>query len=173
MIQKFFGGVFAMLILSAGIASADTFSFSYSSVLDNSISASGIITATPSGVGTYTILDVTGIRNTLNIAFVANPNPSQFAVDNVLVFPPDPAFLTATTFSGFVIQTNDGLFNPWYNFQSDWGGIAGHYYEYSGGSVPGPEITFSAQAVPDGGMTIMLLGGVLVGLETLRRKFRG
>ncbi len=26
--------------------------------------------------------------------------------------------------------------------------------------------------VPDGGMTLMLLGGVLVGLETLRRKFR-
>ncbi|MGD0695506.1 MAG: hypothetical protein ABSA41_03340 [Terriglobia bacterium] len=27
--------------------------------------------------------------------------------------------------------------------------------------------------VPDGGMTLMLLGGVLVGLEALRRKFRG
>jgi hypothetical protein len=29
-----------------------------------------------------------------------------------------------------------------------------------------------AQVVPDGGMTLMLLGGTLVGLETLRRKFR-
>ncbi len=28
------------------------------------------------------------------------------------------------------------------------------------------------KAVPDGGMTLMLLGGALVGLETLRRKFR-
>jgi hypothetical protein len=30
----------------------------------------------------------------------------------------------------------------------------------------------SVNAVPDGGMTIMLLGGALVGLETLRRRFR-
>jgi hypothetical protein len=30
----------------------------------------------------------------------------------------------------------------------------------------------SVTSVPDGGMTLMLLGGVLVGLETLRRKFR-
>ncbi|MBL0159841.1 MAG: hypothetical protein IPP47_22475 [Bryobacterales bacterium] len=28
------------------------------------------------------------------------------------------------------------------------------------------------RAVPDGGMTLMLLGGALVGFETLRRKFR-
>lgn len=31
----------------------------------------------------------------------------------------------------------------------------------------------SYQAVPDGGMTLMLLGGALVGLESLRRRFRG
>lgn len=28
-------------------------------------------------------------------------------------------------------------------------------------------------AVPDGGMTLMLLGGALAGLEALRRRFRG
>jgi hypothetical protein len=28
-------------------------------------------------------------------------------------------------------------------------------------------------SVPDGGMTLMLLGGTLVGVGTLRRKFRG
>jgi hypothetical protein len=33
-------------------------------------------------------------------------------------------------------------------------------------------IDMSVSQVPDGGMTIMLLGGALVGLETLRRKFR-
>jgi hypothetical protein len=27
-------------------------------------------------------------------------------------------------------------------------------------------------SVPDGGMTLMLLGGALVGLETLRRRYR-
>lgn len=30
----------------------------------------------------------------------------------------------------------------------------------------------SQASVPDGGITVMLLGGALVGLETLRRKFR-
>jgi hypothetical protein len=30
----------------------------------------------------------------------------------------------------------------------------------------------STTSVPDGGVTLMLLGGALVGLETLRRKFR-
>lgn len=33
--------------------------------------------------------------------------------------------------------------------------------------------TFNGTSVPDGGATLMLLGGALVGLETLRRKFRG
>jgi hypothetical protein len=32
--------------------------------------------------------------------------------------------------------------------------------------------TFYGGSIPDGGMTVMLLGGVLVGLETLRRRFR-
>jgi len=32
---------------------------------------------------------------------------------------------------------------------------------------------YNASAVPDGGMTLMLLGGVLVGLEALRRRLRG
>jgi len=31
---------------------------------------------------------------------------------------------------------------------------------------------YNPTSVPDGGVTLMLLGGVLVGLETLRRKFR-
>lgn len=32
---------------------------------------------------------------------------------------------------------------------------------------------FKSTPVPDGGMTLMLLGGALAGLETLRRRFRG
>lgn len=34
------------------------------------------------------------------------------------------------------------------------------------------QFVFTNVSVPDGGMTLMLLGGALVGLETLRRKFR-
>jgi VPDSG-CTERM motif len=36
----------------------------------------------------------------------------------------------------------------------------------------GPVDASQAPTVPDGGMTLMLLGGALLGLETLRRKFR-
>jgi hypothetical protein len=39
------------------------------------------------------------------------------------------------------------------------------------GGLTGP-VDVTAPAVPDGGMTVMLLGGVLVGLETLRRRLR-
>jgi hypothetical protein len=39
------------------------------------------------------------------------------------------------------------------------------------GGPTGP-VDASVPSVPDGGMTLMLLGGALVGLETLRRRFR-
>ena len=38
--------------------------------------------------------------------------------------------------------------------------------------LTGPVDVSVPPSVPDGGMTLMLLGGALVGLETLRRKFR-
>ena len=38
--------------------------------------------------------------------------------------------------------------------------------------LTGPVDVSTPPSVPDGGMTLMLLGGALVGLETLRRKFR-
>ena len=38
------------------------------------------------------------------------------------------------------------------------------------GSEDGARQTFLVEAVPDGGITLMFLGGALVGLETLRRK---
>jgi hypothetical protein len=53
--------------------------------------------------------------------------------------------------------------------------IKAEYVNASGGKVGAlvsEDITLQTKTVPDGGMTLMLLGGVLVGLETLRRKFR-
>lgn len=38
--------------------------------------------------------------------------------------------------------------------------------------IAGVQASTGGYGVPDGGMTLMLLGGALVGLETLRRKFR-
>ena len=170
MTQKFFAGLFALLILSAGIASADTFTFTYSSMApDNSISASGIITATYDSPGVYAITDVTGFRNGKAILFVATPDPSIDLTDNILLVPANPGFLTFTGTSGFAIETSDGTFNPYYSNGSV--GTSGDYYEYTfNGSSPGTEITFSAQQVPDGGVTLMLLGGAFVGLTALRRK---
>jgi hypothetical protein len=42
---------------------------------------------------------------------------------------------------------------------------------FSFGTTPGIDVP-GTTTVPDGGMTVMLLGGALVGLATLRRKFR-
>jgi hypothetical protein len=55
------------------------------------------------------------------------------------------------------------------------GGTTGvHSFELVYTEVNGAPAVLSTdlQFVPDGGMTLMLLGGALVGLETLRRKFR-
>ena len=51
-----------------------------------------------------------------------------------------------------------------------------NYYGFAdvgGKYIASGDGVFTLSNVPDGGMTLMLLGGVLVGLETLRRRFRG
>jgi len=161
----------ALLVLSAGIASADQFDFSYTSI-DTTITATGVITATYDSPGVYTITDVTGVRNGDAITFIPG-NVEDIGADDILWYPANPTFLDETTVSGFAFSTTDGVFNPWLG-NGTYNSTAGLYYEYTGnsGTYPGPEITFSAQAVPDGGMTLMLLGGALVGLATLRRKLR-
>jgi hypothetical protein len=45
-------------------------------------------------------------------------------------------------------------------------------YMATNGNPEKLELETTPLATPDGGMTLMLLGGALVGLETLRRKFR-
>ncbi|MGA3098465.1 MAG: hypothetical protein ABSF25_18585 [Bryobacteraceae bacterium] len=171
MTRKLAIGLFALLALSAGIASADEFTFSYSSVLDSSVTASGIITANNDGGGVYTITGITGTRNGDPITFVQSPDPGAFAVDNNLIVPPNPAYLSSTGSSGFVISTVDGDFNPWYDYNGSFGGTTGLYYEYDGGSVPGTEITFTATDVPETSSILFLLtmvGGVF-GAMKLRR----
>lgn len=43
---------------------------------------------------------------------------------------------------------------------------------YYSGTNGNPEVLRLEGAVPDGGMTLLLLGGALLGIESLRRKFR-
>jgi hypothetical protein len=44
---------------------------------------------------------------------------------------------------------------------------------HSGADYDYNDMVVKITSVPDGGMTLMLLGGALVGLETLRRRYRG
>jgi len=56
------------------------------------------------------------------------------------------------------------------NFWADAGDSINSIRMYSDGIAF--ETDNHAYAAPDGGLTLMLLGGVLVGLEALRRRFR-
>jgi hypothetical protein len=73
---------------------------------------------------------------------------------------PDPTFVPSGGFNGGLIQGTE-----LYAFID--GPVAGEAQDGTALSS-----TIIDTGVPDGGMTLMLLGGVLVGLETLRRKFR-
>jgi len=161
-----------LLLLSAGIASADVFSFSYTSLSGPLITASGTIMATPTTDGVFTITDVTGLRNGAAITFIPG-NTADIDADDILWYPANPTYLDETTLSGFAFSTTDGIFNPW-SGNGTFGSTAGLYYEYQGNSgiYPGPQINLNVSAVPDGGVTLMLLGGAFVGLATLRRRFR-
>ena len=53
-----------------------------------------------------------------------------------------------------------------------WLGMEDLNYNYSGSDNDFQDMIVQVSAVPDGGVTLMLLGGALVGLETLRRRFR-
>jgi len=63
----------------------------------------------------------------------------------------------------------------WYLFDiSSWNGretITLQNFWPNGGSISHVAIYGTAKSVPDGGLTLVLLGGALVGLEILRRKF--
>jgi hypothetical protein len=174
----------AVCLMLPVLAQADvTFDWSYINVSSppcvGCIVADGQFTAVADGsiAGLWDITSLTGTRNGITITWIQTPNPTYFAVDNKVYVPPDPKYFQATGNNGFVFSTPDGSqYDPYLNT------VDGNYYESAlvGGDTgsnfnPGRIIGFSATphvGVPDGGMTLTLLGGVLVGLETLRRKLR-
>jgi hypothetical protein len=168
---------------------ADTnFSFTYTSSI---FSMTGELTATNEGSGTFlatsgtgTYSDPLGNNVTLTLIPIASASTITFAGGDD-IFPLDDliypggnsvdgsqvlnglafSFTGAQGSSGVAIT--DNAYNP-PSFTDVGGpnGTKGQYTTlYSGG-------VFAVTNIPDGGMTIMLLGGALVGLATLRRKFR-
>ncbi|MGO9270524.1 MAG: VPDSG-CTERM sorting domain-containing protein [Terriglobia bacterium] len=74
----------------------------------------------------------------------------------------------ATLLNNAATAASDDSANNWATYRSSL-----TIYSYDGGGVSGgtaPPQEFDA--VPDGGLTVMLLGGALIGLAALRRRFR-
>lgn len=161
----------AALFCVPAMAKADLFDFSYSG---DGVTADGVLTATVTSPGAYLITGITGERNGAPITFFEPGGPAAFyyedsVIDNVLLVPGAPAFLSSTQNSGFDFGTADGLFNPYYQPNN------GTYYEYrlGSGNAPGIPISFnvSADPVPVPPSLLMLAPGLL-GLVGIRKRFK-
>ena len=179
---------FALVVLVAAFSSsqaafADVFSYTYT---NGAITASGVIDATLLSPGVYGITGGTiavtggGAKNDGSGVILADPNGAgnlytlqnppnsggaNLTIDNLFYPTVDPQL----TDNGFNYELPNllpgGVYGSiWANGPDNYVLYQGNYSIYQGGG---------SFAAPDGGMTIMLLGGALVGLETLRRRFRG
>jgi hypothetical protein len=92
-----------------------------------------------------------------------------FFYDNVLT----PAAIPSLDNSGLLFGlTNGNEFNIFSNSNLPSTALEYTFYDNNGANINGNFNVITTSTTPDGGMTLMLLGGVLVGLETLRRKVR-
>ena len=117
-------------------------------------------------------------------ALLSDPSTCPTCTSTFLVVNGNTTFRGGTTYTlthddgalmyaggGLVINSPDptvAIGSPW-TPGSDVSGPFTIYYEGTNGN---PEVLKLEGNVPDGGMTLMLLGGALFGLGTLRRKFR-
>jgi hypothetical protein len=102
---------------------------------------------------------------------VIDTNPgdlSPFGADNELYFVGNGPLGSYLDLGGLLFSTTNGLNNLWAGDNNY--STTSYSLSYSTWDVDYPG-TFNVSA-PDGGMTMMLLGGALVGLEILRRRFR-
>ena len=191
--------VLFLLTLGAPRASADTFTFD---LFNTNISSSALVTVNVSLVGntatiTFTadqslgIIDggavdlnvsgsptlVSATTNTESLTFSGTGNIDHigsFSLEFDMKDASNPATLATVVLTGSwanaaSVLTANGL-----------GNLAGVHFKtsdtctfYAGNaSWSDTSGTGCSSSVPDGGMTLMLLGGVLLGVETLRRKFR-
>ena len=178
-----------VLAVSCGAAMADNFTFTYTSSIFNL--TNGTLTATSNGDGSFTATAgsatfsyVSAPADTTTLQLLVPPNlggvrlnAGDVVTTDNLIFPSNPSYFLdyvggiAFTVTGGQFSSLGGAYvssntNPPSNNYYGFADVGGKYIA-SGDGV------FTLSNVPDGGMTLMLLGGVLVGLETLRRKFRG
>jgi hypothetical protein len=177
----------ALAIAPAALADI-TYDFT---ITGSGVSASGIITVATTG--TPGVDDITGITGTYSDAGITTtnitgmyPDPTYTPIeDSNHLFLFDNLFYSSGN-SGLALD-NDGMVFELAN--GDYVGVCGtgcttdslpynlNVVDTTGNYThnnSGIGVTFTPEGgnVPDGGMTMMLLGGVLVGLETLRRGFR-
>lgn len=191
--------VLFLLTLGAPRASADSFSFD---LYNTNVSSSALVTVNVSLVGntatiTFTadqslgIIDGGALDLSVNGAFnlvsassntEALTNGGSGNVDHIGQFnltlnmqdASNPATLATVVLTGSWANAASVLTGN--NLQN----LAGVHFKtsdtctfYAGNTTWGvPDTSGCTPSVPDGGMTLMLLGGVLVGVETLRRKLR-
>jgi hypothetical protein len=158
------------VLLVPGLASADSFDWSYSGI---GVTASGQLTASLVSPGIYHVTSLTGVRNGAAItAFSATTcgtplcvtNYGSYTVDNALYYPSTTGPLLDSPGQireGLGFTTIDGTFNVYYNDGTF--GLPKGDYEYTvGGSIPGILIDpFKAKPVPEPSSLILLSVGLL------------
>ena len=180
-----------ILIAFVGLvpAMADTWDFTFASAtaLPFAITGSGTFDTNPTGLP-GTIVGLTGTFSCFGPNCAVPPGGTGYTDSMTLLAPGtfggnDNVFVGPTqyfTVSGFSWESGGYDWNIFYaSVPSGTGGyiftgcpvgqVCGSNNTYG---VPSTPLNFQAHQVPDGGVTLMLLGGALVGLETLRRKFR-
>jgi hypothetical protein len=170
------------------VAMADTFTYSFTTT--NSVTFGfGDLTATGTEVspGMYLITD--GTVNLFAAASTGLPvatgslipvtlgtggppvylSPGgSFNYDNLLT----PAAIPSLDYWGLLFKlSNTQEFNIYANGAAPSTALEYTFYDSNGANING-NFNVINTTVPDGGMTLMLLGGAMFGLATLRRKFR-
>ena len=154
----------AIVLAAASVSFADTFDFTYSG---GGYFAQGVFTTGNTG-SPYTVSGITGTADGYAITGLA---PSYAGANQLLYQPPTGGYYA--DFSGISFENANLVdYNITYNPSGHSNFLNISTLDPGGYGTHPVAIDMSVSQVPDGGMTLTLMGGALFGLETLRRKFR-